>query len=149
MASLGYVLGDEGSGAHLGKKVLQYYLYDTFDEDLKSDFGARFNTSYNEILDNLYKKPSPNRYLASFASFLSENRGHYMVENILEDGINDFFFNHLNKYGESWTSPINFVGSIAFGFKDVLQELCNIYRFELGKVIKAPMEGLVKYHLEA
>ncbi|GEO08935.1 N-acetylglucosamine kinase [Segetibacter aerophilus] len=149
IASLGYVLGDEGSGAHLGKKVIQYYLYNTFDEDLRFRFDAQFVTTYMEILENVYQKPFPNRYLAGFASFLSENRGHYMVENILEDGLNDFFFNHLNKYGESWTSPINFVGSVAFGFKDVLQELCNTYQLELGKVLKAPMDGLVKFHSQS
>lgn len=149
IASLGYVLGDEGSGAYLGKKVIQYYLYNTFDEDLRSRFDADFVTNYMEILENVYQKPFPNRYLAGFAYFLSENRGHYMVENILEDGLNDFFFNHLNKYGESWTSPINFVGSIASGFKDVLQELCNIYQLELGKVLKAPMDGLVKFHAQS
>src|SRR4051794_23721235 len=82
LASLGYILGDEGSGAYLGKKVLQYYLYNTFDEDLKSRFDAMFVTNQMEILETLYKKPFPNRYLASFAIFLSENRGNYMVENI-------------------------------------------------------------------
>lgn len=148
IASLGYVLGDEGSGAHLGKKVIQYYLYNTFDEDLKSRFDAKFVTTYMEILENVYQKPFPNRYLAGFAAFLSENRGHYMVENILEDGLNDFFFNHLNKYNESWTLPINFVGGVAFAFKDVLQELCNSYQLELGTVLKAPMEGLVGFHSE-
>ncbi|MCW3110705.1 MAG: N-acetylglucosamine kinase [Segetibacter sp.] len=146
IASLGYVLGDEGSGAHLGKKVIQYYLYNTFDEDLKSRFDAQFVTTYMEILENVYQKPFPNKYLASFTAFLSENRSHYMVENILEDGLNDFFFNHLNKYSESWTLPINFVGGVAFAFKDVLQELCNSYQLELGKVLKAPMEGLVQFH---
>ena len=105
-----------------------------------------FVTNQMEILENLYKKPFPNRYLASFAIFLAENRGHYMVENILEDGINDFFFHHLCKYRESWILPINFIGSIAFGFKDVLQELCNSYELDLGHVLKNPMEGLVKYH---
>lgn len=144
--SLGYVLGDEGSGAYLGKKVLQYYLYNTLDEDLRSRFDAMFVTTQVEILENLYKKPFPNRYLAGFAIFLSENRGHYMVENILEDGLSDFFFNQLYKYRESWTLPINFVGSVAFGFKDVLQELCNSYELDLGQVLKNPMEGLVKYH---
>lgn len=145
--SLGYVLGDEGSGANLGKKVLQYYLYNTFDEDLKSRFDAMFVTTQMEILESVYKKPFPNRYLASFAIFLSENRGHYMVENILEDGLNEFFFNQLYKYTASWTMPVNFIGSIAFGFKDVLQELCNSYKFDLGQVLKNPMEGLVKYHM--
>ena len=146
---LGYVLGDEGSGAYLGKKVLQYYLYDTFDEDLRSRFDARYVTTPVEILDNVYKKPLPNRYLASFALFLAENRGHYMIENIIEDGLNDFFFQHLNKYNEVWKYPVNFVGSVANGFKDVIENLCASYEFELGKILKNPMEGLETYHKEA
>ncbi len=143
---LGYVLGDEGSGAYLGKKVIQYYLYGTFDEDLRARFDATYITTGPEILENVYKKPLPNRYLAGFAKFLADNRGHYMIENILEDGLNDFFFNHLCKYRETWTLPVHFAGSVAFGFKDVLQQLCASYEFELGKVMKNPMQGLVSYH---
>ncbi len=143
---LGYVLGDEGSGAYLGRKVIQYFLYNTFDEDLMDRFVAKFKTNSYEILEAVYKKPLPNRYLASFAIFLAENRGHYMIENIIEDGFNDFFFNHIYKYRESWTLPINFIGSVAFGFKDVLYEMCNTYELQLGKVLKKPMDGLIKYH---
>lgn len=143
---IGYILGDEGSGAYLGKKVIQYYLYQTFDEELMVSFEKRFLTSPMDILENVYKKPLANRYLASFAIFLAENRGHYMIENIIEDGLNDFFFTHIYKYKESWTLPINFIGSIAYGFKDVLQDLCNTYELELGKVLKAPMKGLTEYH---
>ncbi len=143
---LGYVLGDEGSGAYLGKKVIQYFLYNTFDEDLMDRFVAKFNTTSYEILDTVYKKPLPNRYLASYAIFLAENRGHYMIENIIEDGFNDFFFNHIYKYRESWTLPINFIGSVAFGFKDVLKEMCSSYELQLGKVLKKPMDGFIKYH---
>src|SRR5215218_2929126 len=116
---IGYVLGDEGSGAYLGKKVIQYYLY---------------------------KKPLPNRYLAGFTMFLAENRGHYMIENIIEDGLNDFFFQHLCKYNEVWKYPVSFIGSVADGFKDVIQQLCRSYEFDLGIVLKNPMQGLVKYH---
>jgi glucosamine kinase len=143
---LGYVLGDEGSGAYLGKKVIQYYLYGTFDDELRGRFDLTYTTNSTEILENVYKKPLPNRYLAGFTQFLAENRGHYMIENIIEDGLNDFFFNHLCKYREIWKLPVNFAGSVAFGFKDVLQHLCNSYEFELGTVIKNPMEGLVAYH---
>jgi glucosamine kinase len=143
---LGYVLGDEGSGAYLGKKVIQYFLYNTFDEDLMDRFNAKFNTNSIEILEAVYKKPLPNRYLASFTGFLVENRGHYMIENIIEDGFNEFFFNHVYKYKESWTMPINFVGSVAYGFKDVLKEMCSAYNLQLGTVIKKPMDGLVKFH---
>ncbi|MEK7224842.1 MAG: N-acetylglucosamine kinase [Bacteroidota bacterium] len=143
---LGYVLGDEGSGAYLGKKVIQYYLYGTFDDELRGRFDVTYTTTTTEILENVYKKPMPNRYLAGFCKFLADNRGHYMIENIIEDGLNDFFFNHLCKYRETWTLPVSFAGSVAFGFKDVLQQLCNSYEFEMGKVMKNPMEGLVAYH---
>ncbi|MCF3109086.1 N-acetylglucosamine kinase [Niabella sp. CC-SYL272] len=143
---LGYVLGDEGSGAYLGRKVIQYFLYNTFDEDLRARFDAAYVTNATEILERVYKQPLPNRYLAGFAKFLADNRGHYMVENIIEDGLNDFFFTHLCKFQEAWRYPISFVGSIAFGFKDVLKELCSSYSFELGKVLQKPMKGLVEYH---
>ena len=143
---LGYVLGDEGSGAYLGKKVIQYYLYRTFDPDIMDRFDAKYNTTAAEILDSVYKKPLPNRYLAGFSMFLAENRGHFMIENIIEDGFNDFFFNHIYKYRESWSLQINFAGSIAYGFKDVLKDLCNSYELQLGKVIKRPMDGLVQFH---
>ena len=143
---LGYILGDEGSGAYLGKKVVQYYLYNTFDEDLRSRFDAQFVTNQVEILESVYKKPLPNRYLAGFALFLAENRGHYMVENILEDGLNDFFYQHLLRYREVWKYPVHFIGGVAFGFKDVLADLCRSYEFELGSVLQNPMQGLVKYH---
>ncbi|TAH03388.1 MAG: N-acetylglucosamine kinase [Sphingobacteriales bacterium] len=143
---LGYVLGDEGSGAYLGKKVIQYYLYGTFDEDLRYKFNDQYKTDTVDILENVYRKPLANRYLATYSLFLAENRGHYMVENIIEDGLNDFFFTHLCKYSESWKYPINFVGSVAWGFRDVITELCNGYEFEMGRILKNPMEGLIDYH---
>jgi len=145
---LGYILGDEGSGSYLGKKVIQYYLYNTFDEDLMYRFNKQYNVTKDEILNSVYKKPLANRYLASYAYFLAENRGHYMIENIIEDGLNDFFFNHLYKYEETWKMPINFTGSIAFGFKDILQELCHTYELELGTIMQSPMDGLIEYHKE-
>lgn len=145
---LGYILGDEGSGAYLGKKVIQYYLYNTFDEDLRSRFDAKFVTNTNEILNTVYKQPLANRYLASFAIFLAENRGHYMIENIIEDSFNDFFYYHVYKFRESWKYPVHFTGGIAFGFKDVLTEMCASYQLQLGNVLRNPMEGLIKYHEE-
>jgi N-acetylglucosamine kinase-like BadF-type ATPase len=143
---LGYVLGDEGSGAYLGRKVIQHYLYKTFDEELTARFDAKYKTSHIEILDNVYKKPLPNRYMASFALFLAENRGHYMIENIIEDSLNDFFFNHLYKYRESWLYPIHFTGGVAWAFKDVIKNLCQSYELQLGRIIKNPMQGLIEYH---
>ena len=109
-------------------------------------FNSKYNLTASNILDAVYKQPLPNKYLAGFTMFLVENRGHFMIENIIEDGFNDFFFNHIYKYRESWVLPINFVGSVAYGFKDVLADLCHSYELQLGKVIKNPMDGLIKYH---
>jgi len=142
----GYVLGDEGSGAYLGKKVLQYFLYEIFDEDLKYRFDKKYHTNRAEILDHVYRKPFPNRFLSSFAIFLAENRGHFMIENILEDGLNDFFFYQLVKFQEVWKMPVHFVGGVAYGFRDVLKQLCESYEIELGKVLNKPMKGLIEYH---
>ena len=143
---LGYVLGDEGSGAYLGKKVLQYYLYGTFDEELRYKFEMKYALDRMDILERVYKEPFPNRFLAGFSLFLNENRGHFMVENIVEDGLNDFFFTHLCKYVESWKFPIHFVGGVSFGFQDVIRDLASSYEFELGSILQHPMEGLIKYH---
>jgi len=143
---LGYVLGDEGSGAYLGKKVIQYYLYQTFDTDLKAAFEKKYHLSKDAILNSIYKDPFPNRTLAAYATFLAEHRGHYMIENIIEDGLNDFFFSHINKMNESWIFPIHFIGGIAYVFKDIIKQLALSYEIELGKIIKSPMEGLIAYH---
>ena len=69
-----------------------------------------------------------------------------MIENIIEDGLNDFFFVHICKYRESWTLPIHFTGGVAFAYRDVITELCKGYELELGKIIRNPMEGLIQYH---
>ncbi len=143
---LGYVLGDEGSGAYLGRKVIQHFLYNTFDVDLQERFTAKYNTNRVEILDHVYRKPLPNRYMASFALFLAENRGHYMVENIIEDSFNEFFFNHLYKFRESWLYPIHFTGGVAYAFRDVLKTMCHSYELQVGRILKNPMQGLIEYH---
>ncbi len=143
---LGFILGDEGSGAYLGKKVVQHYLYDIFDADLRARFDAKFVTTESEILESVYKKPLPNRYLASFVTFLAENRGHYMIENIIEDGINDFFQMHLQTYKESQKLPVHFTGGVAYGFRDIVKQLCINYNLQPGTFLKSPMEGLIKYH---
>lgn len=144
--SLGYIAGDEGSGNHMGKRVLQYYAYGTFDTELRMGFEQLFGNDIGVILHKLYKEPFPNRYLATYVELLAKNRGHYMVENIIEDCINDFFHHHILKYRQSWKLPLYFTGSVAFAFKDVIQLLCNQYELELGTVVKSPLDGLVKYH---
>jgi N-acetylglucosamine kinase-like BadF-type ATPase len=143
---LGYILGDEGSGAYLGKKVIQHVLYGIFDKELMDAFHENYNTDKAEILHRVYKEPFANRYLAGFSTFLSQHRGHYMIENIIEDGLGDFFNQHLETYPQRFSVPIHFVGSIAFYFKDKIAELCKDSGYEMGRVIKQPMSGLISHH---
>lgn len=144
---LGYVLGDEGSGAYLGKKVIQYYLYDLFEAELKVKFEKKYGKlDRSSILDAVYKQPFPSRFLAKFTHFLSANRGHYMVENILEDGLQEFFFHHIRRYKQSARVPIHFTGSIAYVFRDWIKSLCHAHGFTLGKILPKPLNGLIQYH---
>jgi len=145
--SLGYIIGDEGSGTFLGKRVLQYFFYHTFDDDLMDMFKTKYGNDLSAILHKVYKEPYGNKYLASFTTFLAENRGHYMIENIIEDAFIDFHQRHILKYRQSWVYPIHFVGSVAYEFKDVLFSLQEQYVVETGKILKNPMSGLIDYHL--
>lgn len=145
-SSLGYIAGDEGSGNDLGKRVLQHYAYKTFDKPLLDAFEEMTCTDLTAIITKLYKEPFPNRYLASFAKLLANNRGHFMVENILEDSFTVFFQQHLLKCRQTWQYPIYFTGSISYAFKDVLLHICNQLGLELGDVSAAPMKGLIAYH---
>ncbi len=144
--SLGYLAGDEGSGNHLGKKVLQYYAYKTFDEELQAAFEGEWGNDMGAILTKLYSHPFPNRYLACFVKILAENRGHFMVENIVEDAFTAFFTKHIFKYRQTWKGPVHFAGSVSYEFRDVLTEMCHQYEIELGRIVQAPMDALVHYH---
>jgi len=144
--SLGFIAGDEGSGNYLGKRVLQYYAYNTFDTELRMVFEQYYGNDMPAILHKLYREPFPNRYLATFVKLLVDNRGHFMVENIIEDCLNDFFHHHILKYRQSWNLPLYFIGSVAYEFKDALQNLCNQYELQIGDVQRSPMDGLIKYH---
>jgi glucosamine kinase len=143
--SLGFVLGDEGGGNHLGKKLLQFYLYGIIEKELKDAFEQEFKLTQAEILESIYRKPFPNRFLAQFAKFCFQHRGNYVIENIIEDCLNEFFINHLLKYKQIWKMPVHFCGSVSFEAQDVLQQLCNQYDIEIGQVMKSPMKGLVQY----
>ena len=144
--SLGYIAGDEGSGNHMGKRVLQYYAYNTFDSELRMVFEQYYGNDISQLVNKLYTEPFPNRYLAQFVKMLIDNRGHFMVENIIEDCLSDFFQQHILKYRQSYNYPLYFTGAVAFGFKDIIESLCSQYELKVGKIAQNPIEGLLLYH---
>jgi N-acetylglucosamine kinase-like BadF-type ATPase len=145
---LGYILGDEGGGAYLGKMIIAEFLYGNLDEELDRVFEERFGIDKDTLLEKVYSSSLPNRFLALFSLFFSEHRGHPAIEKLLKQGLDDFFTKHIMKYAESKNVPIHFTGSIAWAYRDILLELCKNHGFQLGKIVKEPMKDLVNYHRE-
>ena len=144
--SLGYFFGDQGSGAHMGKTLLQYYLEDRLPQPLQVQFSGLdfFNKEY--ILEQVYKKPMPQRFLASYSRILAENMGDPFIQKLIKQCFTEFFIHQVEKYSVHNKTAIHFVGSIAVHFKTLLIEVMEERNLKLGKIIQDPMEGLIAYH---
>ncbi|MDQ3111427.1 MAG: N-acetylglucosamine kinase [Bacteroidota bacterium] len=145
--SLGYVLGDEGSGAGLGKELLRKFLYDDLDLKLKENFVKRFNLSRAEILDHIYKQPLPNRYLASFAKFIFQNIEHPQCSGIVIESFRAFFTHHILRYPGAKELPLHVTGSVGFYFSNLLRRVAEEQGVRLGRVTETPIAGLLNYHI--
>ncbi len=144
---LGFILGDEGSGAYLGKLLIQSYLYQELDEALKERFEKKYHPSKTEILKKIYQEPYPNRYLASYARFLGDNRAHPEAKNIIYKGITDFLLRHVKSYEESAYLPVHFVGGVAKAFEKEIVYICRKNELKPGRILKNPLEGLIRFHI--
>ncbi len=145
VSPLGYILGDEGSGAVLGKLLVGDCLKNQLTPELKEKFFNRFDLTPQEILDRVYRHPFPNRFLASVSPFLIENIEEPCIHRIVLNGFKNFFTRNIMQYDYK-NLKIHFTGSIAYYYKEVLEEAASALQIELGTIIKSPMEGLVKYH---
>lgn len=145
--SLGFVLGDEGSGAYFGKQLLRKYLYGQMPERLAQDLTEAYELTKDRILENVYMKSSPNVYLASFARFLSDHREEDFVRNLIFEGLSSFVETHLCIYSDYKNYKANFIGSIAFFYEDILRDVCKEKELEIGHILQRPIEKLAEYHL--
>ncbi len=144
--SLGYVLGDEGSGAYMGKLLIRDFYQDRLPAEIHQLFREEFNPVLEQILDNIYNQPRPNRYLASFCPFLLKNIDHPYIYELVSNSFDDFFSKYVLKFKEAENAKIHFLGSIAFHFKDVLKASAQKAGLQIGKIYDSPIEGLVDYH---
>ncbi|GAB4137888.1 MAG: ATPase [Bacteroidia bacterium] len=145
--SLGYIMGDEGSGADIGKRLLRLYLYHEMDDGLLKNFESRFGSQHAEIIHSIYRKPFPNRYIASYARFVFQNIQHRQCIEIVCESFNAFLEKHILHYPESNIYPIHFTGSIAFYFSNLLRRVLEEKGLRAGRITENPMAGLVNYHL--
>ena len=146
VSPLGFILGDEGSGAVLGKKLIGDILKKQLPQLLINNFFETYHTTAAEIMENVYKKPFPSRYLANYTKFLSKNIQHPEIENIVLSGFQEFVTRNLLQYPEIERTPIHFTGSIAFHFEAQLRKIIEEQHLILGNIELAPMNGLIKYH---
>ena len=145
--ALGFILGDEGSGAHMGKRLVRDYLYREMPVDLADKFKRSYQLNKEDILPAVYQQPTPNSFLASFSVFLSENITETYCRNVVKKSFIDFFDHHVLKYDKQGNLPLNIVGSIAVAFEAELREIAEEKGVEIGKLIKQPIDELVRYHL--
>ena len=141
--ALGFILGDEGSGAVLGKRLVADLLKNQLGEELKQKFLTQYNTTQAEIIDNVYRKPFPNRYLASMSKFAAENIDNPQIYALVYDHFNQFVVRNLKQYP---VLPVGFIGSIAYYYQDVLKKVLADNGFQLAQILQSPMEGLKEYH---
>lgn len=145
---LGYILGDEGSGAVLGRRLLSDIFKKQLPEDICNRFSDKYKLEPAEIMENVYHKSFPNRFMAKFTWFLSENIGHPSIYKLVNNCFKEFFTRNIKQYPESAHLPVNATGSIAWHFREVLIESARETGFQTGVITKSPMDGLVKFHLE-
>ena len=147
--SLGYFLGDEGSGSYFGKRLLRDYLRGLLPDGLQEIFKETYALgSRNNILDRLYNQPLPNRYLANFAKFAYDHNNVSYCREIVLEGFETFFQNLVLHYPRFQEYTFNCVGSVGYNFRDVLTQVAKTHGMEVGKIIRSPIDDLVAYHDE-
>jgi len=147
VSPLGYILGDEGGGAVLGRKLVSAVLKKQVPEDVIDQFFDTYKITPSEILEKVYMKPFPNRFLGQFAKFISVNIHIRELQNIVTSSFDEFILRNILQYPESVNLPVHFTGSIAIHFKGFLEGSLMRYNLKPGKITLSPMTDLITYHI--
>lgn len=146
LPSLGFLIGDEGSGSALGKLVVKNYFMKKLPEDLHNAFTEKYRLSIESLIKNMYHNPHANAYLAEFSKFIVDYKEHPFFQHLIFEEIKNFLDFQVLPYEESKTCEINFIGSIAHYYEDILRSAAAEMHLTVGKVVQKPIESLVEYH---
>ncbi len=146
VSPLGFILGDEGSGAYLGKQLINYLYKDCTNENLKADFENTYHLSVTDIIKRTYNDSYPNRFLAGFTPFLLKHRNSIEVKEMIHEGFMAFVNKNLLGYKNVQNLPIHFTGSVAHYFKEELGEVIKKSGLHIGNIVQYPMDGLRQYY---
>lgn len=145
--SLGYILGDEGSGTALGKKLLAAYIREEMPRDINDLFRAQYGLDKEKIFHQVYSSALPNRFCAGFATFIHEHIDHHYISELVNTCFREFFTNLVSKYQGYQQYTFNCIGSIGFQFSDHLKKIALEFGMQPGQILKSPIDGLIDYHL--
>lgn len=148
LPSLGILIGDEGSGSAIGKQLVRRYFMQKLPQDLHSEFENTYHLTIDEALKNMYHSTRPNAFLADFNKFVVERKDHpYFIQMVSEE-MKNFFEYQVLPYEESKESEINFIGSIAYYYENILRSVASELHLNVGHVVQKPIESLVNYHIK-
>jgi N-acetylglucosamine kinase-like BadF-type ATPase len=147
-ASLGYTIMDEASGNYFGKILLRDFYYETMPKTIAATFKNEFNLDVDTVKFNLYRQENPNMYLAGFAKFMFEHKEEKYIRRMIKKGFKTFFKYRILPLNKSPKIPIYFIGSIAFYFRDILEDVASKYTLKITAIIQRPIDNLVQYHKE-
>ena len=146
--SLGYLVGDEGSGMHIGREVVRAYFYGFMPEELRQKFVAAYHLELKDFIQCLYHEGQPSKYLASFAQFAGINQSHPYIQALVKGCFKAFIEAFVLRYEGCKSLKISFIGSVAFHFQGLLKESLKEYGLSMDEVMQAPAEGLIRYYGE-
>jgi N-acetylglucosamine kinase-like BadF-type ATPase len=146
VASLGYTLMDEASGNYFGKQLVRDYYYEKMPKHIAEAFDQQYDLDADHIKFNLYRQPNPNMYLATFAKFMFEFKEDEYIKNTIKRGFKEFFKYRILPFGLPSETPVYFIGSIAFYFRDTLESVASKYGYSITDVIQRPISNLIEYH---
>ena len=145
---LGFILGDEGSGAVLGRQLVGDFLKKTMPAHLRELFSTNYPLEYADFLNRVYRQEKPNKFLAQFTPFLKDNIGQTYCSNLVENAFSQFIIRNVTQYEGYKKQEICFAGSVAYHFQEQLKTVFLKKNLTLGKIVKEPLEGLLSYHMQ-
>lgn len=144
---IGYILGDEGSGASIGKILLRDFLYQAMPEEILQHFRENLKLTKDVVLDKVYKQPNANTFLASMVKEVAIFRETDYVQDVLRQVFIDFFLYNIQIYPQHKTHPVHFVGSIAAHFEKELKSVAESMNLQIGKIVQKPIDDMVAYYM--
>ena len=145
-ASLGYSIMDEASGNYFGRLLIRDYYYNKMPKTISKNFENEFNLDADYIKQHLYREPNPNMFLASFAKFMFEFKNEKYIKKLIKKGFQEFFKYRILPYKKDADTPIYFIGSIAYYFKETLEKVANKHNLSVTGIIQRPIDNLLEFH---